>query len=122
MDGVNIGEILAPAGAEETRRREERVRERFWRTARRAARQIPFMDEVVAAYYAALDERTPTRVRATLFAALAYFVMPLDAIPDFIAVIGFGDDIAVLTAALTALRPHIKDAHRDAAQQALAEE
>lgn len=122
MKAVNIGEVLAPVGAEESRRREERVRDRFWRTARRAARQVPFMDEVVAAYYAALDLETPARVRGTLFAALAYFVMPFDAVPDFLALVGFTDDIAVLTAAIATIRPYIKDSHRLAARQALAEE
>ena len=28
---------------------EGEVREKFWRTARKAARRVPFMDEVVAA-------------------------------------------------------------------------
>ncbi len=122
MDGVNIGRILAPVGAEEGRRREERVRDRFWRTARRAARQVPFMDEVVAAYYAALDTETPARVRGTLLAALAYFVMPVDAVPDILALVGFTDDIAVLTAVLAAIRPHIKESHRLAARRALTEQ
>ena len=79
-------------------------------------------DEVVAAYYCALDRQTPRSVRATLLAALAYFVMPFDIVPDLLAVVGFGDDIAVLTAALAAIRPHIKESHRIAARQALAEE
>lgn len=122
MEGINIGNILAPVGSEEGRRREERVRGRFWRTARRAARQVPFMDEVVAAYYAALDLETPGRVRGTLFAALAYFVMPVDAVPDILALVGFTDDIAVLTAVLAAIRPHIKESHRLAARRALAEQ
>lgn len=122
MESMNIGNILAPVGSEEGRRREERVRDRFWRTARRAARQVPFMDEVVAAYYAALDLETPGRVRGTLFAALAYFVMPVDAVPDILALVGFTDDIAVLTAVLAAIRPHIKESHRLAARRALAEQ
>ena len=122
MEDVKIGEILAPVDAEETRRRESHVRERFWRTAKRAARQVPFMDEVVAAYYAALDYDTPRSAKATLFAALAYFVVPLDIVPDFLAVIGFGDDLAVITAAIAAIGPNIKDRHRIAARQALAED
>lgn len=122
MDQAKIDEILAPVGGAEDARREHGVRARFWATAKRAARQIPFMDEVVAAYYCALDQRTPVKVRATLLAALAYFVLPFDAVPDFLALVGFGDDIAVLTAALTAIRPHIRESHRAAARQALAEE
>ncbi|TIU93100.1 MAG: DUF1232 domain-containing protein, partial [Mesorhizobium sp.] len=39
------------------------VREKFWRTAKRAARQIPFMEELVAAYYCAMDKNTPLRAK-----------------------------------------------------------
>lgn len=122
MEDVKIGEILAPVGAEESRRREKRVRERFWQTAKRAVRQVPFMDEVVAAYYAALDHDTPAGAKATLLAALAYFVLPLDIVPDFLALVGFGDDLAVITAAVAAIGPNIKERHRHAARQALAED
>ena len=122
MDEAKIGEILAPVDAEETRRREQSVRAGVWRTAKRAARAIPFMEDVVAAYYCALDNRTPTRVRGILFAALAYFVMPFDLIPDFVFALGFTDDLAVLTAAVAAIRGHIRPEHHEAARQALREE
>ena len=82
-------------------------------------RRKKFMEDVVAAYYCALDTRTPTRVRGVLLAALAYFVLPTDFIPDFIFGLGFTDDVAVLTAAITALRSHITPAHRAAAREAL---
>ncbi len=55
---------------------EEDVREKFWRTARKAAAQVPFMDEVVAGYYCAMDRSTPLRAKGILLAALAYFVLP----------------------------------------------
>lgn len=100
---------------------EEDVRAKFWHTAKRAARRVPFMDEVVAAYYCALDNRTPLRAKGTLLAALAYFVLPADTIPDFILGLGFTDDIAVLTAAIAAVKAHITTAHRVAARKALAE-
>lgn len=100
---------------------ERSVRAKFWRTAKKAARQIPFMEDVVAAYYCALDKETPVKVKAILFGALAYFVLPIDAIPDFVAGIGFADDIAVLTAAITAVSSHITPAHRQAARDAIAE-
>ena len=94
----------------------------FWKTFRKAARYIPFAEELVAAYYAALDPATPHRVRVILLAALAYFVMPFDAIPDFIAGIGFTDDATVLLAAIALVRSHITPVHREAARHALAED
>ena len=100
---------------------ESEVREKFWRTAKKAARQIPFMDEVVAAYYCAMDRDTPLRAKGILLAALGYFVLPVDLIPDFIFGLGFTDDIAVLTAAITAVSAHITPAHRKAAKEAIAD-
>ena len=93
--------------------------DKFWRTAKSAARHIPFMEEVVAAYYCALDQKTPLRVKGVLFGAIAYFVLPTDSIPDFILGLGFTDDIAVLSAAIAAVRAHLTPAHRLAAREAL---
>ena len=104
----------APAATDE-------IREKFWRTARKAARHVPFMEEVVAAYYCALDKKTPLKAKAILVAALGYFILPADTIPDVILGLGFTDDIAVLTAAIAAVRAHMTPAHRLAARQALAE-
>jgi uncharacterized membrane protein YkvA (DUF1232 family) len=101
---------------------EEEVRAKFWTKARKAARHIPFMEDVVAAYYCALDKKTPLRAKGILLAALGYFILPTDAVPDFLFGLGFTDDIAVLTAALAAVRAHITPAHRLAAQEALADE
>jgi uncharacterized membrane protein YkvA (DUF1232 family) len=120
MNTTRLHEFLARFGRR-PEAAEHEVRDGFWSTARRAAAKVPFMDEVVAAYYAALDKRTPFKVRATLFGALGYFVMPADMVPDVLALVGFTDDIAVLTAAIAAVRPHIKDSHREAAREALAE-
>jgi uncharacterized membrane protein YkvA (DUF1232 family) len=111
-------EILGPEDATE---KERRVRARFWPTVKRALRHIPFIEEVAAAYYAMLDPTTPLGARLTLVAALAYFVAPFDFVPDFILGIGFLDDASVLMAALSAVRSSIKEEHRLAARQALAE-
>ncbi|WP_181701082.1 YkvA family protein [Chthonobacter albigriseus] len=110
-------EIIGPEGT-----RERRVRRDFWRVAKKAARSVPFMDEVVAAYYCAMDPKTPVKVRGTLLAALAYFVVPFDIVPDFILGLGFGDDVTVLAAAIAMVRSHIHDRHREAARKALAED
>lgn len=109
-------EILGPEDAE---RKQERIRERFWPTVRKALNAVPFMDEVVAGYYAMLDPQTPRAARLTLVGALAYFVMPIDMIPDFLLSFGFVDDASVLTAALAAVSGSIRPEHREAAKRAL---
>jgi|SRR6478735_6622386 len=112
-------EILGP---EDVGEEERRVRADFWPTVKRALRHIPFIEDVVAAYYAMLDHETPVAARLTIIAALAYFVTPFDIIPDFILGFGFIDDASVLMAALAAVRGSIKEEHRTAARAALAEE
>jgi uncharacterized membrane protein YkvA (DUF1232 family) len=109
-------------GSEDAGEKEARVRARFWPTVKKALRIIPFIEEVVAAYYAMLDPRTPTRARLTLIAALAYFVAPFDFVPDIILGLGFLDDASVLAAAIAAVRSSIRDEHREAARRALADE
>lgn len=112
------GEILEPGDSPDPKD-ERSVRTGFWKTFGKAAGKIPFSEELVAAYYCAFDSATPTRVKATLIGALAYFVFPLDAIPDFLAVVGFTDDIAILSVVISSMRNNITEAHRLAAKAAL---
>lgn len=105
----------------ETMRRDEKVvRRGFWPKIRRFAARTGFAREAVAAYYCVRDPATPLPVKAILLSALAYFVMPLDMIPDFVAGLGFTDDLAVLLTAWRAVGPAIKDTHRARADTALA--
>lgn len=123
MPEILYGEILGPekSGSEDDASRSARVKRLFWATFRKAARYVPFADDLVAAYFCALDPATPHRVRAVLFGALAYFVLPFDAVPDFLAGIGFSDDVTVLVAAIAMVRSHITPAHREAARRAMSE-
>jgi uncharacterized membrane protein YkvA (DUF1232 family) len=91
---------------------ERLVRSGFWAKARQTLGHVPFTEEAVAAFYCATDSATPLPVRATLWGALAYFVLPFDAIPDFLMGLGYTDDAAVLLAAFTAAKVHITEAHR----------
>ncbi len=96
-----------------------RVERGFWNKVRRTLGRVPFVEEAVAAYFCALDRDTPFQVKAILMGALAYFVIPADMIPDFIAVLGFTDDAAVLYAALRTVAPYVRDRHRAMARRAL---
>ncbi len=121
MQKVLYGEILDPEPTtEKAAADEKRVRDGFKDKVRRAAVKIPFIEDVVAAYFCALDPATSARTRYILFGALAYFIMPLDWVPDFLLVFGFTDDIAVLTAAISAVRASMRDVHFAAAKKLLA--
>jgi len=102
------------------RRNAARVRRGFWPKFHRFAGQLPFAEDLLAAYYCAVDPRTPRAAKAVLMAALAYFVLPADTIPDVIAVLGFTDDAAVLMTAYRAISDHIGDDHRARARAFLA--
>ena len=97
------------------------VRRDFWRKLRGVAAHIPFAEDALAAYYCAFDRATPLSVKAALIGALAYFVLPMDAIPDMLPVLGFTDDAAVLATALKLVASHIRPEHRDAAREKLDE-
>jgi uncharacterized membrane protein YkvA (DUF1232 family) len=98
----------------------ERVQRDFWRKARRVAARLPFAEDLLAAYYCAFDQTTPTHVKAALVGALAYFVLPFDFLPDVLPLLGFTDDAAVLLTAVRMVAGHLRPEHRDAARAALA--
>jgi uncharacterized membrane protein YkvA (DUF1232 family) len=111
---------LLNRSAAEFARDSETVRRHFWAKARRLAAQLPFAEDLLTAYYCAFDRATPLSVKAALVAALAYFVLPYDLVPDMLPLIGFADDAAVLAAAIRMVAVHIRPEHRDAARAALA--
>lgn len=85
----------------------------------KVAGRIPFADDLAASYYCAIDPETPLKVKGVLFAALAYFVLPTDILPDFIAGFGFTDDATVLATALGIVGAQITEPHRRAARRLL---
>ncbi|MFN7106941.1 YkvA family protein [Brevundimonas sp. PWP3-1b1] len=98
---------------------EARVTRGFWPKITRTAARIPFADQALAAWYAARDPQTPMAAKGMIFAGLAYFVLPVDAIPDIFAGIGYTDDAAVITAVLAMVGANIKRRHRDKAEDAV---
>ena len=115
-DALNPDKALVPAVV---RVNETRVTRGFWPKIRSTAARIPFADQALAAWYAARDPKTPAAAKGILLAGLAYFVMPVDAIPDVFVGIGFTDDAAVIAAVLATLGAHIKPRHRDQAEAAV---
>ena len=111
---------FATPDAERLARDEDTVRRGFWKKARKFAARLPFAEDLLAAYYCAFDRDTPLQVKAALIGALAYFVLPFDAIPDMMPLLGFADDAAVLATALRLVASHLRPEHREAAKRVLA--
>ena len=98
----------------------ESVRRRFWIKFKQVVANLPFAEDLLAAYYCAFDKQTPRHVQAALLGAIAYFVLPFDFVPDMLPVLGFTDDAAVLATALRMVASHINEDHRAAARAAIA--
>jgi len=81
--------------------------------------KIPFSEEAAAAHFCARDPATPKHVKTAILAALTYFIVPTDVIPDFIAALGFTDDAAVFWAAWRLISDHVDDDHRRRARALL---
>jgi uncharacterized membrane protein YkvA (DUF1232 family) len=98
---------------------EQRVSRGFLPKIRRVAARIPFAGDLLSVFYAARDPATPVASKGMMLAALAYFVLPTDAIPDILVGVGFTDDAAVLAALMALLGRTVKPQHREAAQSFL---
>ena len=99
--------------------KEAGIRRDFFPKLKRVMANAPFAEDVAAAYFCAFDPATPLRAKGILLGALAYFILPIDMVPDMILGLGFTDDIAVLLAAFNAVRVHLGPHHRDRAREAL---
>ncbi|MCR9270960.1 MAG: YkvA family protein [Henriciella sp.] len=102
-----------------TERQQKRAKRKLVPKLLRVAGRIPFADDLASAYYCALDPDTPMKVKLVLFAAISYFVLPVDAIPDLVTGLGFTDDATVLATALGVVGSHIQEHHRLAARRLL---
>ena len=113
---IDPSKALVPATVQVN---EVRVKTGFWPKMRGVAARVPFAREALSAYYLARDPETPLRTKGIIYGALAYFVLPTDAIPDVIAGLGFTDDAAVLMTLMTVLGTAIKPKHKAKAETAL---
>jgi uncharacterized membrane protein YkvA (DUF1232 family) len=91
----------------------------FWPKLRKVAAHAPFAAEALSVWYCVQDPETPAPAKGMMLAALAYFVLPTDAIPDFIAGIGYTDDAAVFAAMMALVGRNVKPRHRAAAKAAV---
>lgn len=98
---------------------EEKVKQDFWPKVKKVLGKVPFIPDAVAMYYAMLDPDTPVRAKATIAGALLYFIVPIDAIPDFFLGGGYLDDAGVIALALTTAHSHVLPKHKEQAKKVL---
>lgn len=90
----------------------------FWEKLRyfavQAGREV--VEKALTLFYAAQRPETPLWAKTVIYSALAYFILPADAIPDFAPFAGYADDMGTLVAALgtvaMCITPEVKQAAR----------
>ncbi len=70
-----------------------------------AGREV--VEKVLWLWFASRRPDLPAWARTTVYGALAYFILPIDAIPDLLPGIGYTDDIGVLSYALVTIARYV---------------
>lgn len=78
----------------------EYVEERLWEKVERIGRKISFAKDIKALFNYLIDPSVAWYRKSIVVGALIYFISPIDAIPDIAPLIGYLDDLGVITAVL----------------------
>lgn len=87
-------------------------------SAKAAGREL--VEKSLWLYYAARRPDTPLWAKTAVYTALAYFILPTDAIPDFLPLTGYTDDMAAIAAAVATISNYIDDDVKALASKKLA--
>jgi uncharacterized membrane protein YkvA (DUF1232 family) len=87
-------------GETETAEKIKFVEENLWEKLERVGKKISFARDVVALFNYMRDPYVSWHRKAIVVAALVYFISPIDAIPDIAPLVGYLDDLGVITALL----------------------
>ena len=79
-----------------------------------------FLERLYTLFEVLKDPDTPAWVKVGIMAVLAYFVCPIDVIPDVLPVVGYSDDLAVIAAELAAITSYITPSIQDRVRRRLA--
>ena len=78
----------------------EYVEENLWSKLEKSGKKISFARDIVALYNFMKDPLVRWHRKAIVIAALIYFIVPIDTIPDLTPFFGYLDDLGVITALL----------------------
>ena len=84
---------------------EKSFKQKLHRFAKTAGIQVAY--SALLLFYLMKEPTVPLKAKVTIAAALGYFIFPIDAIPDILPLIGFGDDLGVLIFALSQISGNI---------------
>lgn len=72
----------------------------IWTKIEQVGKKISFAKDIAALYRYMTDRYVSWHRKAIVVAALIYFISPIDAVPDIAPLIGYLDDLGVITALL----------------------
>lgn len=72
-------------------------------------------------FYAYKRKETPAWAKSIIFGVLGYFIAPLDAIPDLTPIIGYTDDIGMLSFGLVTIACYVNDEVKENARKKLSQ-
>ena len=76
--------------------------------------------EALQLYYVTENPNCPMKIKASIFAALGYFISPFDVIPDFTPIVGYSDDAGAIALALGLAQLYIDDEVKQKARNKIA--
>jgi len=98
--GNRKGEKEKSVNVDDVRKKIEYVDENLWSKLESTGKRISFAKDIIALYNYMKDPFVKWYRKAIVVAALIYFIVPLDTIPDLTPLFGYLDDLGVLTALL----------------------
>jgi len=106
-DGNNLTELedfdaldFGGESEEETRDKIDYVEENLWEKLERVGKKISFARDILALVKYMRDPLVSWHRKAIVVGALIYFISPIDTIPDIAPLVGYLDDLGVITAVL----------------------
>lgn len=93
----------------------------FWEKVKKfalvAGKEV--IEKALTLYYVTQEENVPAWAKTTIYGALAYFISPIDAIPDITPLIGYSDDLGALAIAIATVSAYINDNAKEKAKTKL---
>ena len=108
LGALNFGQMNEQK-MEEYKEKEKFVDENLWGKLEKSGKRISFAKDILALYRYMKDPLVKWYRKAIVVAALVYFIVPIDTIPDLIPLFGYLDDLGVITALLKYLGNEIME-------------